>query len=87
MPIDFPSGPTTGQVYSYLGKSWIYNGSAWDGVEPSLAPNTFAIQLNEQLISTDYTIASGYNGVSAGPVTIAAGITVTVASGSSWSIV
>jgi hypothetical protein len=35
MPIDFPSGPTTGQVYSYLGKSWVYSGSAWDGVTPN----------------------------------------------------
>jgi microcystin-dependent protein len=35
MPIDFPSGPTTGQVYSYLGKSWVYNGSAWDTVSES----------------------------------------------------
>ena len=87
MAIDFPSGPTTGDVYSYQGNSWIYSGTAWDKVEASLAPNTFAIQLNEQLISTDYTIAAGYNGVSAGPVTIADGITVTVASGSSWSIV
>jgi hypothetical protein len=87
MPIDFPTGPTTGQVYVYQGNSWIYNGSAWDKVEPTLAPNTFAIQLNEQLISTDYTIASGYNGVSAGPVNIASGVTVTIADGSSWSIV
>jgi hypothetical protein len=30
MPIDFPSGPTTGQVYTYQGKSWIYNGISWD---------------------------------------------------------
>jgi hypothetical protein len=30
MPIDFPTSPTTGQVYTYLGKSWIWNGTAWD---------------------------------------------------------
>jgi hypothetical protein len=30
MPIDFPSSPTTGQVYTYLGKSWVYNGTGWD---------------------------------------------------------
>jgi microcystin-dependent protein len=30
MPIDFPSGPTTGQVYTYLGTSWIWNGTGWD---------------------------------------------------------
>jgi len=30
MPIDFPSSPTTGQVYTYLGNSWVYNGTGWD---------------------------------------------------------
>jgi hypothetical protein len=30
MPIDFPASPTTGQVYTYLGKSWVYNGTGWD---------------------------------------------------------
>ena len=30
MPIDFPTGPTTGQVYTYQGRSWVYNGTAWD---------------------------------------------------------
>jgi hypothetical protein len=30
MPIDFPNSPTTGQVYTYLGKSWVYNGTGWD---------------------------------------------------------
>ena len=48
---------------------------------------TFPIQLNGQTVSADYTIPSGYNGVSAGPITIADGVTVTVSSGSEWSIV
>jgi len=48
---------------------------------------TFPIQLNGQTISADYTIPSGYNGVSAGPVTIADGVTVTVSSGSAWAVV
>jgi hypothetical protein len=30
MPIDFPTSPTTGQVYTYQGKSWVYNGTGWD---------------------------------------------------------
>jgi hypothetical protein len=30
MPIDFPSGPTAGQIYTYSGKSWIYSGTGWD---------------------------------------------------------
>ena len=35
MPIDFPSGPTTGQLYTYQGKYWVYNGTAWDVVSYS----------------------------------------------------
>ena len=38
MPIDFPTGPTTGQVYTYLGKSWIWNGTGWDVATPSFLP-------------------------------------------------
>ena len=38
MPIDFPSSPTTGQVYTYLGKSWVYNGTGWDVATPSFLP-------------------------------------------------
>jgi hypothetical protein len=30
MPIDFPASPTTGDVYTYQGKSWVYNGTGWD---------------------------------------------------------
>lgn len=48
---------------------------------------TSAIKLNTQSISQDYTMPTGYNGISAGPITIASGITVTIPSGSAWSIV
>lgn len=45
------------------------------------------IQLNNQTIANNYTFTSGQNGVSAGPITINSGITVTVTSGCSWAIV
>jgi len=48
---------------------------------------TDPIKLNEQLISANFTIPVGYNGLSAGPVTIDDGVTVTVSDGSAWSIV
>jgi len=41
---------------------------------------------NIQTISTSYTISANSNAVSAGPVTIASGITVTIPSGSRWII-
>jgi hypothetical protein len=47
----------------------------------------FPIQLNTQTISANYTIPTGYNGMSAGPITISSGVVVTIPAGSSWSIV
>lgn len=47
----------------------------------------FPIQLNTQTISANYTVPSGYNGMSAGPITISDGVVVTIPAGSSWSIV
>jgi hypothetical protein len=44
------------------------------------------IFVNTQAIAADYTIASGDNGLSAGPVTVSSGITVTVSSGSVWTV-
>jgi hypothetical protein len=42
---------------------------------------------NSATISSNYSITSGNNALSSGPVTIATGVTVTVPSGSVWSIV
>ena len=42
---------------------------------------------NTQTITTNYTITTNKNAVSAGPITINSGIVVTVPSGSVWSIV
>lgn len=41
---------------------------------------------NSATISADYTIGSGNNAVSAGPITINSGVTVTVPSGSTWVV-
>lgn len=42
---------------------------------------------NDQTITTDYTITSNKNAVSAGSITVADGVTVTIPSGSRWAIV
>ena len=44
------------------------------------------IYVNNKTISTSYTIATGNSGMSAGPITIASGQTVTVSSGSRWVV-
>lgn len=45
------------------------------------------IVVNSSTITSDYTIASGDNGGSFGPVSVGSGITVTVSSGSVWTVV
>jgi hypothetical protein len=45
------------------------------------------IQINANTVATSYTIATGNNGLSAGPVSVNSSITVTVSSGSTWSVV
>lgn len=42
---------------------------------------------NDQTVTTPYTILSGKNAMSAGPITIGTGVTVTIPSGSVWTIV
>jgi hypothetical protein len=44
------------------------------------------IFVNSTTVSSDYTIGTGYNGYSIGTMTIASGVTVTVASGQRWVI-
>ena len=44
------------------------------------------IMVNSTTVSTSYTIASGTNGFSVGPITVASGISVSVSSGQRWLI-
>ena len=42
---------------------------------------------NDQTVTNSYTITAGKNAITAGPITIPSGVTVTIPSGSSWVIV
>lgn len=68
--VTYPAGKST---YEDAGQA-IYAGS--DG----------SIYLSAKTISTNTTVPTGYNGITPGPITIANGITVTVANGSNWVI-
>ena len=45
------------------------------------------LMLSNATLNTSYTFPTGYNAVSAGPVTVASGVVITVPSGSVWAIV
>ena len=61
-----------------------YDGSIWGGIGGAQAGG--AIVTNKDTASVSYTIASGENGLSVGPVTVDTGITITVESGQRWLV-
>lgn len=67
-----------------------HNGTAWGTVGGAGSTGggvDKAFYENDQVITTNYTITAGKNAMTAGPLTINTGITVTVPTGSSWSII
>ena len=56
------------------------------GGGPSLGTNS-VIRTNAKTISENITFLGSENGMSAGPVTVANGFTVTVTTGSTWTVV
>ena len=66
-----------------------YNGTNWllvGGGAGSGASAGGAIYENTQSINTSYTMTTGKNGESVGPITIASGVVVSIPSGSRWVI-
>ena len=62
-----------------------YDGSAWGSIGGGASAGG-AIYENKDDITADYTITSGSNGFSVGPMTIASGVSVTVPSGQRWVV-
>jgi hypothetical protein len=62
-----------------------------DGTDPSWIPvqansTSFGLFEHAHTIAADYSISAGNNAISGGPIVIANGATVTVPSGSVWTI-
>jgi hypothetical protein len=65
-----------------------YNGSSWGSVGGATGGGSDDVFYeNGQTVTTNYTISTSKNAMSAGPITISSGITVTVPSGSVWVVV
>lgn len=80
-------GATRFNTTTGLPECW--NGTAWGPMGGGATGGTgnAAFYENDAEVTADYTITAGKNAMSAGPITIADGVTVTVPSGSVWSIV
>ena len=64
----------------------IYDGSGWTAVGGGNTTDK-GLYEHEHTIDADYSITSGNNAMSAGPITISSGYSVTVPTGSTWVIV
>jgi hypothetical protein len=74
--------PTT--IYTSNAK-YLYKPSVGDlSVSQVVASN--GLVLNNATVSTSYTVASGNNAISVGPITVASGQSVTVSSGQRWVV-
>ena len=74
---------------SNSGKYLTTNGSAasWAVLDTDANTTTKGLYEHEHTIDADYSITSGNNAMSAGPITISSGYSVTVPTGSTWVIV
>lgn len=86
-----PSSPSEGQVIYETDTNLYYgwNGSSWTSIGGG-ATGGGGDQIfyeNGQTVTTNYTITTSRNAMSAGPITIDSAATVTVPSGSVWSVV
>lgn len=86
-----PGSPNSGMIRfnSDLTTFEGYNGTAWGSIGGGATgggSDTVFFE-NGQTVTTNYTLTTGKNAVTAGPITINNGVTVTVPSGQSWVIV
>ena len=72
---------TTGKFEGYGATAW---GALGGGATGGGADQVFVE--NGQIVTTNYTLSTGFNAMSVGPITVNSGITVTVPSGARWVV-
>ena len=86
-----PGSPNNGMIRynSTLSRYEGYSGSSWGtlGGGATGGGTDQVFYTNGQSVSTDFTLSGSLNAMSAGPISIASGVTVTVSSGATWTVV
>ena len=75
---------TTGSASNY---TYLRGDMAWAGFQPTGSSGEGVFYENETQVDNSYTLAASTNAMSAGPVTVASGVTVTLSSGSTWTVI
>lgn len=86
-----PGTPNNGMIRynSTLARYEGYSGSAWGqlGGGATGGGTDQVFYTNGQTVNTDFTLAGTLNAMSAGPIAVASGVTITVSSGATWTVV
>jgi hypothetical protein len=80
--VEANGGKSDGDVLTYVAAN-----NRWEAKAPTGGGGASGVILeSKQVISQNYTLTAGSNGISQGPVEIAAGYTVTIPAGAVWGI-
>ena len=83
--LDFQSATSGSTSTDYVNSNITVNPSTGQLTSPELAASN-GLVLNSKTVSTSYTIPSGYNASSVGPVTVSSGQAITITAGSRWVV-
>lgn len=86
---DRPGTPTAGMIrYNSTNQQFEGYSNAWGGFGGASGSSGNAVFYeNDTNVTADYSITSGKNAMTAGPITINNGVTVTIPTGSVWTVV
>ena len=57
MPVNFPSDPVLNDTYTYAGRTWKFNGKAWESVSANFGPTG-----PQGLSAYEVAVANGFTG-------------------------
>ena len=84
MPLNFPDSPALNATHSVGDRTWKWNGTGWQYVSDGVIST--AILQPSYLIDSNVTLGTNKNGLSVGPVEVAAGYAVTVPANATWMV-
>jgi len=75
------------QVTSLVSNNYFQDNSGGGGGGATGGGSDEIFYENDQTVTTNYTLTTNKNAMSAGPITVNGGVTVTIPSGASWTVV
>jgi hypothetical protein len=82
------TGSTGFDVIANNGTGWeVISGAVIGGDQPKGGGSNRVFFENDIIVTDNYTITTNKNALTAGPITVASGVTVTVPAGSIWTVV